>query len=153
LLPGNGLSGLVHWSPDGDRLAVSRLAESSKDLEGTLGIWHAGTGKVQFPLRGQRASYWGTWSPDGRLLTTEAGGTERKIKVWDTKTWKELHTLTESPIWNPDSRRLAFSKPGKLEVRDATTGKVLFSIRGPLWAGPWSPNGRLLASFNPLAGE
>lgn len=58
------------------------------------------------------------FSPDGRYLAV-LGSTyyKRKLRIWETGTWKELPPLPVDPDinstfhWSPDSRRVALSIP------------------------------------------
>src|SRR5712691_290042 len=52
--------------------------------------------------------------------------------------------------WSPDGKRLALGgTDGTVQVRDATTGTILFTVHGhatQVWAVAWSPDGKRLAS-------
>src|SRR5262249_2579536 len=74
------------------------------------------------------------FSPDGqRLASVSIGGFDpREFKVWDPRTAKELHSLSEKPgsfvgaiAFSSDVRLLARSvgDPRTVELSDATTGR------------------------------
>src|SRR6266699_4948815 len=52
--------------------------------------------------------------------------------------------------WSPDGKRLALGyADGSVQIRDATTGKIDFTVQGHtghIWTVAWSPDGKRLAS-------
>jgi dipeptidyl aminopeptidase/acylaminoacyl peptidase len=134
------------WSPDGRRLAFSRVDEifvreaagASRKLVG-----EAGTAWYREPA----------WSPDGRRIAFAAGawsssiysirpdGSDRR-RLTDAWFLGQYH---ESPAWAPDSRRIAFSLRWfdrvELYVIDSELGgsdKLAENAYEP----SWSPDGR-----------
>ena len=54
--------------------------------------------------------------------------------------------------WSPDGQHLAHGyADGRVQVRDATTGKIDFTVLGHsshVWALAWSPDGKRIASVD-----
>ena len=92
----------VTYSRDG-----TLLASSGRDK--TVKIWDAATGRLIQTLSGHPSVVWGVdFSPDGRLLASSCVGV---VKLWDTETWREIHTLPGGWYvqFSPDGRLLASS--------------------------------------------
>jgi WD40 repeat protein len=147
-----GHNGAVHaaaFSPD-----ESRLATVGDDL--TVRLWDARTGAS---LEGWQAHEVKTlavaFSADGRLVAT--GGSSREggeVKVWDGD-GRLLLGVSDHPegvvsvAFSPDRSRLLSSDiGGKVKVRDAETGKVLWETgpSNPSAAATFSPDGRWVAA-------
>jgi WD40 repeat protein len=99
----------------------------------------AQTGRILQTLQGHRSEWLKVrlaFSPDGSRLVS--GGTAPNVKIWDTGSWQELHSLDghSSQVlclaFSHDSRYLAsgglFDK--KICVWDATTGTKMFDLSG-----------------------
>jgi WD40 repeat protein len=96
-----------------------------------------------------------TFSPDGGILVGD--GHDGVVRVWDTRTGKELHALTQtvhvSSPWSvavsPDGKTLALQTDGKATCWNLATGG-----RCDLWTRDmeqvyclaYSPDGRTLAT-------
>ena len=78
-----GAYGLA-FSGDGARLAAACV-------DGTVKVWDAKTWQITAGLKGLEDATWHeaavAFSADSRFL---AGGNGRKVRVWDTATWKEI---------------------------------------------------------------
>src|SRR6516162_5685813 len=67
-------------------------------------------------------------------------------------TFLTTHSVSSvfSVAWSPDGKHLALGyADGSVQVGDATTGKIAFTVRGHrshVWALAWSPDGKHLAS-------
>lgn len=150
-----GLKGSVNgaaFSGDGTRI-ITGGGEPGRPGEVT--VWDAQTGVAVLVLKGLKETVNSVaFSPDGTRIVTGAlqdydagGGTE--LKVWDARTGKLLHDLSEpdQPIFTPSARgwSVAFSPDGTrivagggkcskslsdaVKVVDARSGKVLLEMK------------------------
>jgi WD40 repeat protein len=148
----------VHFSPDGQTLAAGGLQD------GTLRFWDTTTGELTRTVKRGRDEVWLVgYSPGGEEILTYGGAGRRGVQRWEARTDAWIGTLTDPRL---DVCAVAFSRegslvaiggsiqkgeeyPGRLQLRDAHTGKVLRSLRGyhdQVIALAFSPDGRLLAS-------
>jgi WD40 repeat protein len=133
----------VSFTPDG------RTAATSSGLDGgpVAWLWDPQTGR---PLRSLEATKSGNvpvvvYSPDGEKLATCDWSGERKVRIWDARTGRQLHALTGHEAgctcvaFSPDGKRLASSDAyynrqgqgeGRLCIWDVETGKRIHEIRG-----------------------
>jgi WD40 repeat protein len=152
-----------HW---GDVWAVAWFADGTKlasgGTDGLICIWDARTGRQLRALEGHQGPIAGlAISPDGRWLAAATAGEKRNlfgttregdVKVWDTRTWRVLHTLVgwHSVAFSPDSKRLAATTAeGGIRVHDVATGQERHRLSGHrLLPGPvaFSPDGTKLVS-------
>jgi Tol biopolymer transport system component len=151
--------GSHHWSPGGDRLAVTYYPLAG---EGTAPLYTMNAdGSDQREL--QRDSvYRPRWSPDGSRLVFERGVWPGRIYVInaDGTGLRELTTVEgnqRAPEWSPDGRRIGFRTDTFLPERHSTTGgdfwlvdpdgthleKVDLPIS--VFYHEWSPDGKLIA--------
>ena len=93
------------------------------------------------------------FSPDGQTLAS--GSWDDTIKLWDVRTWKELHTLlgnsngVESVAFSPDGQTLANGGgDGIIKLWNVRTGEELRTLRnsGSVLSVAFSPDGKTLAS-------
>jgi WD40 repeat protein len=107
----------VAWAPDGKRLAVCWG-------RGSFQVWDLQAGKEALAVRTEdtRGIFRLTWGPGGQRLATHCG--DSGAALWDTGSGREIFAGRADPLL-----------PGPPGV-GGTRGK-----------GPWSPDGRYLASL------
>lgn len=125
------------WSPDGKRLAAV-----TGDLRSTLRLLVPG----RVPTVVARSSFLHgpSWSPDGRLVTIEAGPDHAFVERAYTAAGKLVWELPGAqPVgWSRHGLFAAIAKP-RVEVYDER-GRLRFAA--PARAAAWSPDGTRLAS-------
>ena len=130
------------WSPNGKYIA-------SSDINDTVQIWDAATGKLLVKLTGIYTDSL-AWSPDSTRIVTGGGD----VKVWNAMTGKLLLTHPGfsggviSVAWSSDGTRIA-SAGTHIEIWNAQTGKTIYTFtRNPNEERTiaWSPNGKYIAS-------
>ena len=139
----------VAFSPDGARLA-------SSSFDRTIKVWNVESGQEIMTLAGHVGVLWGVaFSPDGDLLASASeDGTAR---VWDVSPAgsRELRTIIGERFWDvsfsPDETRILTSgfNSGEVQVREAETGRVLFTLPGhtdAVYNTAFSPDGKLIAT-------
>jgi WD40 repeat protein len=124
----------VAWSPDGVHLSAGGVDKSVRTWEATA----AGGKLVGTAFAHTRAVTKVLYSADGKSLVTV--GEDRAVKRWDAAKLTEANALSPqssdalAAALHPDGKRIAVGRfDGKLELLDATTGKVLST---PLPARP-----------------
>ncbi len=144
------------WSPDGSRIAYTRLEEKLR-----CGIFvkpASGAGQEEALAHFDGQAWLTSWSPDGRFLalTFTENGSDRKADVWilplsgDRKPFPFLATKFEefNPHFSPDGRWILYvsNETGKPEAYVAP-------FPGP--GGKWqvSSGGVIDALWNPAGGE
>ena len=151
----------VAWSPEGARIASGYNAE--KQERGAMQVWSMPSGKLLFATT-PHTSFWTAqsdisantlaWSPDGTRLA--AGTGERKVEVWDTRSWKIIATYKghTGPVlavaWSPDGRQIAStSSDDAVHIWEAMSGKninIFYKHASVVSSLAWSPNGQRIAS-------
>ena len=99
-----------------------------------------------------------SWSMDGKLIVTASR--EKCINIWDALTFEQIkkidvNSLVYHVAFAPDSKRLAVTGKGAIDIIDIETGILLRSINEEHASGrikfeygfKWSPDGLRLAAF------
>jgi WD40 repeat protein/serine/threonine protein kinase len=104
----------VAFAPDGGVLV-------SASMDRTLKVWDPVTGRELRTLGGHRGPVHGlAFAPDGLLLASSNWGTSLRhdgigvIRVWDTKTWREVHSLNTDRLGGPGVLGVTFRPDGRL---------------------------------------
>jgi WD40 repeat protein len=150
----------VAWHPDGERIASA----GADGGQFTVKVWNAKTGLELFPLPtpgGQHEFLGVSFSPDGKYLFT--GRADGTVQVWDSRTGKNLKTLTHGGmvrgvVFHHDGKQLAsLSADGVIKLwpwdgaraqdqnwnPEASRLSVRAQVPGPGSTIAFSPDGRL----------
>jgi WD40 repeat protein len=141
---------VMKLSPDGTRVVVGFTDEYYQ-----LGVWDLATQEKMFAMEAPGNYFAETtlvWSPDSKYLA--AAFNTGTLRVWDSQTGNQLHSLTVDKIegldWSPDGNNLiSLSQYGTMIVWDIETGKPLRSMdEDTSWimSLAWSPDGSMLAA-------
>lgn len=121
-------------------------------------VWNTATGAEVLSTGYSKSA---AFSGDGRLLAI--GYADSKVKVWDTDTWREAHTLkprsqvrpnsqdeiVEGIVFSPDGTHLlawSWGPPAaSYWLWSMPDEKVLVQRSGAVTAGTFSPDGRTVA--------
>jgi WD40 repeat protein len=99
-MPGRGRAANIAWNPSGDRLAVA-------DGNGDINIRDTATWEIVQTLHGHTTLATLAWHPHRERL---ASGSEKEIKLWDTRTGEEVISFARSGngrlTWGADGWRL-----------------------------------------------
>jgi RNA polymerase sigma factor (sigma-70 family) len=140
-------------------IALSRdgTTVATGEVEGTVRLWQAATGKPLATLKGHTADVYGLgFAPDGKTLASV--GNDQRVCVWEVATGKRLHELPVAPAemfcvaFSPDGKTLASGGRGAgttVSLWDVATGKELPPPQGQpreAWGVAFSPDGKLLAA-------
>jgi Tol biopolymer transport system component len=140
------------WSPDGTRIAFTRLGQVFPD-DFTVWVMNAdGSGQRRL-TKGTVCGLSTTWSPDGKRVALtcfpgKKGATISTIKADGTGLRVVMtHTLNDAPSWGSDGR-IYFLEPDKSDVYcvDPEGGRpVRVTKSGDVGAFALSPDGKQLA--------
>ena len=128
------------WAPDGQRVAYSIGARGVRIINRDGSSEHVLSGSDTIP-----PATWIAWSPDGRTIAATDGGALWLIPAGGGAASVVAASLTGgaySPVWSPDSRRVAFTSAtsNKLGLITASGGAVqLFAVTAS--HPDWSPDG------------
>jgi TolB protein len=127
-MPGVPVVGPV-WSPDGSRLACSRLGGDALILNVGRG-WKEQRPEALAPWD-ERDVFFAprSWSPDGKMLAGDlrrAQGASSGIVVYSLsdKEYRQIAGIGAWPRWLHDSRRLVFHHQGRIHLIDSESGRV-----------------------------
>jgi WD40 repeat protein len=145
------------YSPDGQHLAAATGA--SEGPPGPVQVWDAVTGRqvVTFSKHDRDVDCL-AYSPDGAWLASSSPSEDGMIRVWSAAMGQERCAVPAEPgrighlAFSPDGKRLAsVDEDGRVEVRDAATGRRLLSLRHgeEVQRVVFSPDGRRLAAGGP----
>jgi WD40 repeat protein len=150
------------FDPDGRRLAAASGNLFNPFAAGQVKVWDVHARKELRTLRGHRMGVsCVAFRKGGRQAAS--GSADGSVKVWDLESGREVHSLAESGstiyavAYSPDGRRLASGsgsllvpgRAGRVTVRDARTGAVLFRRacpEGRVAGLAFSPDGKRLAA-------
>jgi RNA polymerase sigma factor (sigma-70 family) len=147
------------FSPDGKLLAVGfsgHLRRAGDRFDNNVLLWDTAAGRVVRELEAPPIAYNSlAFSPDGKLLTSAAGG---QLRLWEAATGKLLWlhkfqdptTAAHSVAFSPDGRALATAgyKPS-VRVWELATRKQRLALddpRGSALSLAFTPDGRALVT-------
>src|SRR5258707_4042236 len=115
----NGAISGVAFSPDGARFV-------SANLDNTVRVWNAQTGKPINVIPGLTKRLSVAYSPDAKDIA--AGSRDNTVRMWDAANWAEI-TLLDSPtdavfavVFSADGKSLAFGRAySTIRLRESLT--------------------------------
>src|SRR5215472_138735 len=117
-------------SPDGSRVAFTRVNVDEKRTGYDASIWMVSTSAREPPVRMTNGKHDGQprWSPDGKRLAFVRGGDKDdagkpkpsqiamlSLSGGETRIITDLPKGAAAPVWSPDSKRIAFLSTTTLE--------------------------------------
>jgi WD40 repeat protein len=138
------------YSPDG------RLLAAGAPGTGRISVWDAVTGKRLWSMTHPKGVQSVAFSRDSRRLAS--GGYEKKVRVWDMQTGKEVSPAWDAPrqaialALGPVDGLLAVGQFGEVKLRELATGKEVVSLPCPfsrIYSLAYSQDGRRLAAALP----
>jgi Tol biopolymer transport system component len=137
------------WSPDGDKLAFTRIEDGVADIWVMNADGSGATNLTNTLLVGEGQP---EWSPDGSKIAFVRGGGELAVMSADGSGLNRLGIVGQHPTWSPDSTQLAFSaQPSSSEYTeiykvDATGGvpaRLTFNTGIPDQNPSWAPGSKI----------
>ena len=147
------------WSPDGRRIAFSRMWETASFVGSSIWVTGANGGSER-RLTSTRESHWlPTWSADGRRIAFEAWTARGSAIAVVPARGGRRRLLTSPrndhmPDWSPDGSTIAFvrgaDRRADIWVMDSDGGRQrrLVATRGEDGDPAWSPDGDWIAFGN-----
>jgi len=163
----SGVDGWPAWSPDGRRIAFSRITPFPNG-QSAYDIYLLNADGSNLVQRTAGANYISVaWSPDGqKLAISEEGTAYSDIHIIsaddDGARATLLATPARSPAWSPDGKKIAYVRlTGDddndqiiLLSADGTDARELTGNDGWIYGGlSWSPNGQRLAFSKCISGR
>ena len=146
-------SSVAAWSPDGQRLAVTRQGSDAQRVSASIvDPFAPADARTVIDLPPAESSHPrfapNSWSPDGKWLAGQNGFTTPGVSVYsiEGQSFSRVTEIGEWPVWLPDSRRILYIARGReFHVVDARTraDKVVFSVKRDTLGSPrLTRNGR-----------
>jgi dipeptidyl aminopeptidase/acylaminoacyl peptidase len=156
------------FSPDGKLLASASSStihiDPAKPSPGAVKVWEPATGKEKVQLNGDAGWFSQVaFSPDNKVLAA-ADEVERKVRLWQAATGKELGALQDDGFGSINS--IAFSPDGKtlvvgiandvdpgaatVQIWDWAAEKVVLRLKatGGCWFVAFTPDGKTLVTVS-----
>lgn len=138
------------WSPNGDRIAYTRVTYSSGSSNADIWIAPAAGGdetRITIASAGDDSP---RWSPSGREIAfTRQRGTGSDIFVVSVAAAEERQLVAnaEQPEWSPDGARVTYVSGGHIWMVPAAAGNAIQLTNDPLSDGSprWSPSSERIA--------
>jgi len=124
----NGASAVYPiWSPDGKQMVFKQRGLLPYIFDPTKS-WVEQTPQQLNPPAQPKENFWpSSWSANGRQLAgawSNAGKNSVHIYDLDTRTYEQLTTFGDNPVWLNDDRRLLFRFDDQIYFVDSKTKKV-----------------------------
>jgi WD40 repeat protein len=148
----------IAYAPDGKTLAITHT--DGHPGPSSLRLWDPSTGKLlRTPVDGVKFDIWSAaFSPDGKLLA--AGDMNGVVRVFETEDWGKVAEWAagdqlRSMAFAPDGKTLALGLRRDVQLRTATTGKIIHQFDKLSTAASsivWSPDGKMVIAGTSGAG-
>ena len=146
-------SGIIAWSPDGRRMAVSRIQRGLGGRGAAIIYPHGdadGDSKQDLRIPPGQRFVANTWSPDGKVLAGTPDFSTVGIMTYSLADHRleQLTDFGEWPVWLPDNRRLLFVSRGReyhiLDTRTKAVKRIWSSVRDTLGPPRLTRDGRTM---------